>query len=96
MDIWSISGLCFFAILNNVEQSCMFFCFMYLGIGLLGHRIYVCSAIVDTAKQLPKAVVPGYTPNQPVYQNLYCSKSLPNLASTVFYILTIVVSHCDL
>lgn len=35
---------------------------MLLKIGLLVHRVCVCSAVVDTAKQLLKVVVSGCTP----------------------------------
>ena len=41
---------------------CSFISYVYLGIGLLGHRICVCSVVVDRGKQLPKVVVPDCTP----------------------------------
>ena len=63
MSIWRVPGFCLFALVSSAEHCCMFFCFMYVSRnGLLGLRIYVCSAIVDTAGQLPEVVIPRNVP----------------------------------
>lgn len=88
--------LCFFALTSSAERCCVFSCFMCVPRnGLLGLRIYVCSVIVDTAKQLPEVVVPGYVPSSQCIR--VCIAPNPcHIRHVQSYILAVVVSHCDL
>jgi len=44
------------------EYMCTVLLGAYLGVEFLSHRESICSAIIDTAKQISKVVVPIYTP----------------------------------
>lgn len=71
---------------------CSFISYVCLGIGLLGHRICVCSVVVDTGKQLPKVVVPDCTPTSHGIRFCVAPNPCQLLACIV---LNFSVSHCD-
>lgn len=54
-------------------RACTFMLGIYLGVKLLTHRMCICSAFVDTAKQFSEAVKLIQTPT-----TIYVSSSVPN------------------
>ena len=62
---------------------------------LLGHKVWVCSALVDYFKQFSKVIVPIHTPSRSVYASSSCFTSLPKLYLALRIICLFSISHFD-
>ena len=62
---------------------------IYLGVELLGHRVYICSTLVDSAKQFSKR---GYI-NLQSYQKCVQELPCPNTFATTWYCQLLTFCH---